>query len=66
LRRSSTTPAARHIRARSTAARRSDAAAEFLRFIEFDRQRKPSALRDYRSMIDNHLLPAFATVRLEE
>ena len=49
-----------------TGATFADAAAEFLRYVEHDRQRKPSTLRDYRSVIDNHLLPAFAAERLED
>ncbi len=36
-----------------------DAAAEWLRFIEEDRERKPSTVRDYRSALNAHLLPAF-------
>ncbi|MGI8711961.1 MAG: site-specific integrase, partial [Solirubrobacteraceae bacterium] len=36
-----------------------DAAAEWLRFIEEDRERKPSTLVDYRSALNAHLLPAF-------
>jgi hypothetical protein len=36
-----------------------DAAAEWLRFIEEDRERKPSTLVDYRSALNPHLLPAF-------
>ena len=34
-------------------------AEEYLRYLEHDRQRKPSTLRDSRSMLRNHLLPAF-------
>jgi integrase len=49
-----------------TGATFADAAAEFLRYVEHDRQRKPSTLRDYRSVIDNHLLPAFGAERLED
>jgi hypothetical protein len=36
-----------------------DAAAEFLRYSEQDRGCKPSTLRDYRSNLHAHLLPAF-------
>jgi integrase-like protein len=43
-----------------------DADAEFLRFCELDRGCKPSTLRDYRSNLEAHLLPAFGSVRLEE
>ncbi len=43
-----------------------DAAAEWLRFIELDRERKPSTLKDYRSMLESRLLPRFGEVPLEE
>ena len=36
-----------------------DAAAEWMRFIEEDRARKPSTLKDYRSVLGAYLLPAF-------
>ena len=36
-----------------------DAAAEWLRYVEHDRGCKPSTLRDYRSIVRAHLLPAF-------
>ena len=42
-----------------TGATFADAAAEYLRYIEQDRGRKPSTLRGYRSAIEAHLLPAF-------
>jgi integrase len=42
-----------------------DAAAEWLRFIEEDRERKPSTLRDYRSVLNVHLLPVFGERPLE-
>ena len=42
-----------------------DAAAEWLRFIEEDRSRKPSTLNDYRSALKAHLLPAFGEQPLE-
>jgi integrase len=42
-----------------------DAAAEWLRFIEEDRERKPSTLRDYRSALNAHLLPAFGAEPIE-
>ncbi len=38
-----------------------DAAEEWLRFIEQDRDRKPSTIRDYRSSLKVHLLPAFGS-----
>ena len=43
-----------------------DAAAEWLRFIEEDRERKPSTLVDYRSALKAHLLPAFGDQLLEK
>jgi integrase len=42
-----------------------DAAAEWLRFIEHDRRRKPSTLEGYRSVVRTHLLPAFGELPLE-
>jgi integrase len=42
-----------------------DASAEWLRFIEEDRARKPSTLNDYRSALKAHLLPAFGEEPLE-
>jgi integrase len=49
-----------------TGATFADAAAEFLRYTERDRGCKPSTLRDYRSNLNAHLLPAFGSMRLEE
>jgi integrase len=48
-----------------TGATFADAAAEWLRFIEEDRARKPSTLNDYRSALKAHLLPAFGALALE-
>ncbi|HUA48238.1 MAG TPA: site-specific integrase [Solirubrobacteraceae bacterium] len=48
-----------------TGATFADAAAEWLRFIEEDRARKPSTLTDYRSALNAHLLPAFGSQPLE-
>jgi hypothetical protein len=48
-----------------TGATFADAAAEYLRYIEQDRGRKPSTLRGYRSAIDAHLLPAFGELPVE-
>src|SRR3984885_10408669 len=42
-----------------TGATFADAAAEYLRYIEEDRARKPSTLLDYPSALNAHLLPAF-------
>ena len=41
-----------------TGARFADAAAEFLRYCEVDRGCKPTTLRDDRSNLNAHLLPA--------
>ncbi len=49
-----------------TGATFADAAAEFLRHAEQDRDVKPSTLRDYRSTINAHLLPPFGAMRLED
>jgi integrase len=49
-----------------TGATFSDAAEEYMRWLREDRQRKPSTLRDYRSIITAHLLPAFGSERLED
>jgi len=49
-----------------TGATFADAAAEYLRYVEDERGRKPSTLRGYRSTIQVHLLPAFGTMALEE
>ncbi len=43
-----------------------DAAAEYLRYIEHDRGRKPSTLRGYRSAIQAHLLPTFGAIPIED
>ena len=40
-----------------------EAAEEYLRWLEHDRERKPSTLRDYRSIVRGHLLPRSATCR---
>jgi integrase len=39
---------------------------EFLRWIEFDRQRKRSTLDDYRSAVRAHLIPAFGSLQVED
>jgi integrase len=39
---------------------------ECLHWLEHERQRKPSTLRDYRSIIGAHLLPSFAEVLVED
>jgi integrase len=49
-----------------TGATFADAAAEYLRHAEQDRGCKPSTLRDYRSTIATHLLPAFGSMAVED
>jgi integrase len=48
-----------------TGATFADAAAEYLRYVEQDRGRKPSTVRGYRSVIHAHLLPAFGGLAVE-
>src|SRR3954463_8132267 len=48
-----------------TGATFTDAAAEYLRYVEHDRGRKPSTVGGYRSAINGHLLPAFGTMAIE-
>ncbi len=48
-----------------TGATFADAAVEYLRYCEHDRGCKPSTLRDYRSNLNAHLLPAFGDRALE-
>ena len=43
-----------------------DAVAEYMRWLEHDRDRKPTTLRDYNSIIKAHLLPAFGDERIED
>jgi integrase len=52
--------------ARHALATVADACAEYLRYIEQDRQRKPSTLRDYDSIFRNHVRPHLADVGLED
>jgi integrase len=42
------------------------AAAEFLRYLEHDRARKPATIRGYRWLIDGHVSPAFGDMRIED
>lgn len=49
-----------------TGATFADAAAEFMRHAEHDRQLKPSSLRGYRSILNAHLLPAFGDRPIEQ
>src|SRR4051794_36347093 len=48
-----------------TGATFADAAAEYLRYVEHDRGRKPSTVHGYRSAINAHLLPAFGRMAVE-
>jgi integrase len=48
-----------------TGATFADAAAEWLRYVEHDRRRKPSTVAGYRIIVDSHLLPRFGEVALE-
>src|SRR5487761_2620122 len=49
-----------------TGATVADAAAEFLRYIEHDRRRKPSTIKGYRWLINSQILPRLRDRRLEE
>ncbi len=49
-----------------TGATVADAAAEYLRYIEQDRERKPSTVQGYRWIIDAQILPAFGGMAVEE
>ena len=49
-----------------TGATFADAAAEFLRYAADERDCKPSTLRDYRSIIEAHLVPRFGEERIED
>ena len=48
-----------------TGATFADAAAEWLRYVEQDRQRKPSTVSGYRTIVRTHLLPAFGSMPIE-
>jgi integrase len=50
----------------ATGATFADAAAEWLRYVEHDRDCKPSTLRDYGNVVSSRLLPAFGMMRLED
>jgi len=49
-----------------TGATVADACDEYLRYLERDRQRKPSTLRDYGSIFRNHVRPALGEIALED
>lgn len=42
-----------------------DAAAEWLRYVEHDRRRRPSTVRDYRIVVDRVLVPALGEAPLD-
>ena len=42
------------------------AAEEYLRYIRIERERKASTVRDYRSVIDTHILPTFGSTPIED
>jgi len=42
------------------------AAEEYLTWLEVDRERKPSTMRDYRSILRTHMLPAFGDDFVED
>jgi len=50
----------------TTAATFADASAEWLRYVEVDRQRKPSTVSEYKSVVSRHLDPAFGTLPLAQ
>jgi len=49
-----------------TGATFADAAAEFMRYAADGRDCKPSTLRDYRSIVEAHLVPRFGAERIED
>jgi hypothetical protein len=49
-----------------TGATFAEAAAEWIRFIAEDRERKPSTVRDYRSALEARLLPGFGPTPIED
>jgi integrase len=49
-----------------TGATVADAAAEYLRYVEHDRERKPSTVQGYRWILEAQILPAFGAMRLED
>ncbi len=48
-----------------TGATFADAAAEWLRYVEHDRRRKPSTVAGYRAIVMSQLLPRFAELPIE-
>ena len=49
-----------------TGATFADATDEYLNWLERDRERKPSTMRDYRSIVRVHLLPSFGDLAVED
>lgn len=49
-----------------TGATVADAAAEYLRYIEHDRMRKPSTVQGYRWIVDARVVPGLGNLRLED
>jgi integrase len=49
-----------------TGATVADAAAEYLRYIEHDRTRKPSTVQGYRWIVDARVVPELGNLRLED
>ena len=49
-----------------TGATFADAVAEYMRWLEQDRARKPTTLRAYESIMRAHLLPVFGERRLDD
>ncbi len=49
-----------------TGASFADAAAEWLRYVEVDRERKPSTVAGYRVLVRSQLMPAFGPMALEQ
>jgi integrase len=43
-----------------------DATEEYLRYIEHDRERKPSTVQGYRWIVNGQILPTFGPMRLED
>jgi integrase len=43
-----------------------DATEEYLRYIEHDRERKPSTVQGYRWIVNGQILPTFGQMRLED
>jgi hypothetical protein len=49
-----------------TGATVADACVEYLRYVDHDRQRKPSTIPDYDSIFRNHVLPHLGEIALED